>query len=53
MKWILNSNKFKWIKQHDSMQCGGSHNSLIEKREHTTLWSRINLSSETDKCNIK
>lgn len=32
MKWILNSNKFKWIKQHNSMQCGGSHNSLIEKK---------------------
>ena len=29
MKWILNTNKFKWIKQHDSMQCGVSCLSMI------------------------
>ena len=27
--WIFNTNKFKWVKQHDSMQCGVSCLAMI------------------------
>ena len=29
MMWIFNTNKFKWVKQHDSMQCGVSCLAMI------------------------
>ena len=29
MMWIFNTNKFNWVKQHDSMQCGVSWLAMI------------------------